>query len=76
VNKAVKLRCDECGEVIFMGYVFEYPTGGGDVKEDIDGKYSAGAGRCTECGRELCEHCGKFIGNVCKECMEDKENDE
>ena len=71
MNKAVKLRCDECGEVVFTGYVFEY---GG--KEDIDGKYSAGAGRCRECGRELCATCGEFDNGVCRDCMEEEEDDE
>jgi hypothetical protein len=70
MNKAVKLRCDECGDVIFTGYEYEYeyPPDSGNLKQDIDGKYSAGAGRCRECGRELCEHCGGFVNGVCKEC--------
>jgi hypothetical protein len=72
MNKTVKLRCDECGEVIFTGEIWERPGAGDEVKTDITGKYFDGAGRCRECGRELCAACG-LVDGICKDCRKEEE---
>jgi len=74
VNRKIRRYCQKCGDQIFDGEIWERPSAGDEIKTDEVGKYFDGAGRCAKCGRELCEHCGKFIGNVCKECR--KEDDE
>jgi len=63
----ITIRCDECNDIIFRGIeMLPY----GDDEVDIDGKYIEGAGRCEECGRELCQLCGDIQDGLCESCRE------
>ena len=76
-NMRVFERCDVCNTEIFEGVIcnYKYPLDGGDaaIRLDVDGNYFDNCGRCDNCGRELCEDCGQFVGGLCKECRKEME---
>jgi hypothetical protein len=74
MRSKVSLYCEKCGALVFVGYEYsyEYPVGSGNMKDDMEGRYFYGAGKCAECGKVLCETCGDFTGGVCKKCKEER----
>jgi hypothetical protein len=68
-------HCSVCGQLVFTGraYEYEYPPGSHNYRSEIEGEYVYGAGECRACGKDYCEDCGKFDGNVCVNCKEEAE---
>ena len=66
--------CDVCGETARVWHYVNYEHPPGYWKQDIEGDFMPGAGRCDECGKYFCAEHNELSGGLCPACNEENEN--